>query len=155
MSTDRNRTDRHENAIDGWADCPQGELGNLARRLDARDRRRRNAATAKTAGAVTLGMALLVVGVGLVRGPIQAPAAAIGCGECMASFEAVHQHLTDPQDQAPASFQPAWSHLAVCQKCQRQFEAEHPGLLKQHGMTILLSLATGATFSSVWFTLLT
>ncbi|MEM8866623.1 MAG: hypothetical protein AAGF31_13860, partial [Planctomycetota bacterium] len=70
MTTDSYQSELRPEASDtGWDAVPEGELGAMVGKLHARERSRQARATAKIAGAVTLGVALLVVSVGLLQGP--------------------------------------------------------------------------------------
>lgn len=109
-----------------WALCPEGELSALAGRLAAQDRKHKRIATTKLAGVVAAGCALLIVGIGLVRGPSHDP---IDCRECIAHFDAFAEHLRGDKAMPRVTLAQVSAHMQVCQKCPQHFERKHPGLL--------------------------
>ncbi|MEM8864173.1 MAG: hypothetical protein AAGF31_01350, partial [Planctomycetota bacterium] len=132
MTTDSYQSELRPEASDtGWDAVPEGELGAMVGKLHARERSRQARATAKIAGAVTLGVALLVVSVGLLQGP-----GAMSCSDCMINFEAFHQHVTLQQAMDDQTAQRIEQHFASCALCTNKFEQTYPGVLSNAGITL-------------------
>jgi len=119
-----------ENGSDDWKDCPQGQLTQMVRKLDAS---RSLAQTKKLVQTGLLSM-LLVAGVVVVGGGLFTSNAmtygGITCTECQGHFAAYHGHMAGSELLEDLGLVKSMDmHLANCQYCQDRFNENYPGVL--------------------------
>lgn len=129
-----------------WAPCPAGELGGLATRLKARDRKRQQISTLKTVGASAMVAGVLMLGVGLMRGDGIGRLGGISCNDCIAQFDnfnasqagevvSVEDNTVENNTVEEAMMMKrVAAHLADCKLCREKFQELYPGVYQQAAM---------------------
>lgn len=112
---------------DSWGPCDSDELVALGTQLRAKDNRQRQMKTITSAAAVSF---VAVLALGSLLWLDSGNPGGITCGECFASFNDYHGHLTDNSSSMSGEAAQSMSeHLAVCALCRQKFEARFPGVL--------------------------
>lgn len=136
MPNDRIPNDRESQS--DWDACPQGELSQMVRGLDAAQSRARNRKLYKIG---TLSMLLVACGI-VVGGSFVEQnglqGGGITCTECGSHFAEYHGHITGEgqlNDLTLASSMAA--HLAGCSHCRSRFNKDYPGVLESSAPDLL------------------
>ncbi len=103
-----------------WTECRPGELCSLGERLRSDYLRTKHASAYRTVAACALVVLLSLGASQWLRSADRL--GGMTCMECVAQFDAYHDHLSGTANMAPEQAKQLQEHLANCKKCQSFYE---------------------------------
>ncbi len=130
MASNQEFMSGNQNRNDDWNDCPQGELSQMVRKLDAAQSLTRTKKLVQTGF-----LSMLLVAGGVVAGGVLFTSnsmtyGGISCTECQGHFAEYHGHMTGSELLEDLGLVKSMdAHLAICQYCHDRFNENYPGVL--------------------------